>query len=82
MVFVAVNKDGMEVVGDWLRRSSKGGIWLIMTLCSTGEESYEVAPSLPKGTIKQLIGRDLTWEDEPVKLYANHVKGTVENRRN
>ena len=22
---------------------------------------------LPKGTIKKLIGRDLTWEDEPVK---------------
>lgn len=24
--------------------------------------------SLPKGTIKKLIGRDLTWEDEPVEI--------------
>lgn len=24
--------------------------------------------SLPKGTIKKLIGRDLTWEDNPVEL--------------
>lgn len=24
--------------------------------------------SLPKGTIRKLIGKDLTWEDEPVKL--------------
>lgn len=23
---------------------------------------------LPKGSIKKLIGRDLTWEDEPVEL--------------
>jgi len=23
---------------------------------------------LPKGTIKHLIGRDLTWEDEPVEF--------------
>lgn len=23
--------------------------------------------ALPKGSIKKLIGRDLTWEDEPVK---------------
>ena len=23
---------------------------------------------LPKGSIKKLIGRELTWEDEPVKL--------------
>ena len=24
--------------------------------------------NLPKGTIKKLIGRDLTWEDNPVEL--------------
>ena len=23
---------------------------------------------LPKGTIKKLIGRELTWEDDPVEL--------------
>lgn len=23
---------------------------------------------VPKGTIKKLIGRDLTWEDEPVEI--------------
>lgn len=27
---------------------------------------------LPKGTIKKLIGRELTWEDEPVKLEGVH----------
>ena len=24
-------------------------------------------PQLPKGSIKRLIGRDLTWQDEPVE---------------
>ena len=24
--------------------------------------------SLPKGTIKKLIGREMTWEDEPIDL--------------
>ena len=24
--------------------------------------------SLPKGTIKRLIGRELTWDDEPVEF--------------
>ena len=23
---------------------------------------------LPKGTIKKLIGRELTWDDEPIEL--------------
>lgn len=29
--------------------------------------SYPTWSYLPKGTIKKLIGKDLTWEDEPVK---------------
>lgn len=27
--------------------------------------------SLPKGTIKKLIGREMTWEDEPIELPLN-----------
>ena len=30
--------------------------------------SYRDAIILPKGSIKKLIGRELTWEDEPVEL--------------
>ena len=26
---------------------------------------------VPKGTIKKIIGRDLTWDDEPVKYCGN-----------
>ena len=38
--------------------------------CNTCSEGYYTVPKfngveLPKGTIKQLTGRDLTWEDKP-----------------
>ena len=34
------------------------------------DESYydSVCVKLPQGTIKKLIGRELTWNDEPVEL--------------
>lgn len=34
-----------------------------LTTCA---EDYSIV--LPKGTIKKLIGRDMTWEDKPVDL--------------
>lgn len=33
---------------------------------TTCADDYSII--LPKGTIKKLIGRDLTWEDEPVEI--------------
>lgn len=32
--------------------------------CSGGSEDYSAYIKLPKGSIKKLIGKDLTWEDE------------------
>ena len=36
------------------------------TSSKTGELPHRLY--LPKGTIKKILGYDLTWEDEPVKL--------------
>ena len=33
---------------------------------TTRADDYSIP--LPKGTIKKLIGKDLTWNDEPVKI--------------
>jgi hypothetical protein len=33
---------------------------------TTCADDYSI--QLPKGTIKKLIGKDLTWDDEPVKI--------------
>ena len=29
---------------------------------------FDISIKIPKGTIKKLIGRDLTWNDKPVEL--------------
>lgn len=83
MAQVAVNKDGSEVIGDNLFRaiylkkkyynlveiSDKidGYFWCdIFNDSQLGAMNASI--TLPKGTIKKLIGRELTWEDEPVEL--------------
>lgn len=57
-----VVKDGRDNT-EWIyqykpERESDYGYWWL------GGECIE----LPQGSIKKLIGRDLTWEDEPVEL--------------
>ena len=66
MVYVAVDKDGTEVIfNDKPVRginNIKGNCnqWALNSVTS----KYIV---LPKGSIEKLIGRTLTWDDEPVK---------------
>ena len=64
MAWVAKNWDGTETIyevepyklnGEWVSR--KDG-W---------DREYKYM-SLPKGSIKKLIGRELTWDDKPVKI--------------
>ena len=55
MAWIAVDKGGHEIISD------SYPIFDIMT-------SIDKWIYLPKGTIKKLIGRDLTWQDEPVEL--------------
>lgn len=80
MVEVAVNKNGSEVIGEYLFRAKRnsyyeltdaskddGEFW--MSLYNDPDDGWKnIAITLPKGTIKKLIGRDLTWEDNPVEL--------------
>ena len=63
MAYLAVNKHGDEVIfrSEPTRETS---YWEIFDYYS--EPDYGV--ELPKGTIYKLIGRDLTWDDEPVLL--------------
>lgn len=62
MAWVAVDKIGNEGIF-----SSKP----VRDLNSWTDASYALNDSeigLPKGSIKKLIGRELTWEDNPVEL--------------
>ena len=59
MAWVAVHKNGGEVIFDFEPHRRNDFFWAK----DFGNDIY-----LPKGTIKKLIGRDLTWSDEPVEL--------------
>ena len=63
MAWVAVDKDGTEVIcNPEPYRDTVDFMWCIES------GFYSGAIGLPKGSIKKLIGRELTWEDEPVEL--------------
>ena len=65
MVWITVDKDGTECVFTHKpKRGIKSGEWLIATYDTYGSTFIE----LPKGSIEKLIGKELTWNDEPVKL--------------
>lgn len=61
MAYVAVDKDGSEYVySNRPYRDYDVNKWF----CKLNVDYCR----LPKGFIKKLIGRTLTWEDEPVEL--------------
>lgn len=64
MAWVAVDKDGMECVyATKPERNKKCKRWQVASFRLLLNVVH-----LPKGTIKKVIGRELTWEDEPVEL--------------
>lgn len=58
MIFLAVDKDGTEGVYEGRPERAEIQVWW----------SYDGSVRLPKGSIKKLIGKDLTWQDEPVEI--------------
>ena len=60
MAWVAVDEDGEERIFEAIPYRLYDSFW--------APESVSSVVSLPKGSIKRLIGRDLSWSDEPVEL--------------
>lgn len=58
MVYLAVDNSGIECIFR-LKPTRSRIIWL------HSDENYV---DLPDGSIEKLIGRKLTWKDEPVEL--------------
>ena len=64
MAFVAVDSDGTEIIcDDPSREPMDDDGW-----CSPYYWDAYNRVEIPKGTIEKLIGRELTWSDEPVDL--------------
>ena len=76
MAWLAVNKNGEEGIFTYkpyrvdpiesIYKLWEPEIWSDRDVSKYGNECTEI--SIPKGTIKKLIGRDLKWEDSPVEL--------------
>lgn len=58
IVWLAVDEDGFETIHKEKPFRHKG-CW----------QCGEIELTLPKGSIKKLIGKELSWEDEPFELY-------------
>ena len=71
MAWLACDIDGREIIctGELVR--------LVTGWHKKRWLSYSI--KLPKGTVKHLIGRELTWEDEPVQL-VRLISGWHEKR--
>ena len=71
IIFLAVNKNGDEVILD-NTPARQGEIWTDERSAHDDEyfsvEDHNSAIVLPKGTIRRLTGRDLKWEDDPISL--------------
>lgn len=58
-----VDGDGSEYIFEVKpKRSKEGQIWQLPTRYS----NYSII-SLRKGTIEKIVGRKVTWDDEPIK---------------
>lgn len=64
--FLAVNKDGTEVISHCPMNRDEDE-WVSLT-----EDNYgcpeDMAFKIPKGTIRKIIGKELTWADEPFMI--------------
>ncbi len=69
MAWVAVDMSGAECIFD-NKPERNNNQWDNIVYSVDGEIYYDVGIGiiLPKESIKKLIGRDLTWEDNPVEL--------------
>ena len=70
MVYLAINKDGSEVVSNTPIRRFKD--YWVDEFFKQEFDTIDVV-FLPKGSIEKLIGRKLTWENEPVELTEKNL---------
>ena len=65
MAWVAVDKDGSECIFLYKPSRTNYNSWTDRSNVIRREDS---GIDMPKGSIKKLIGRDLSWEDNSVEL--------------
>ena len=66
MAWLCVNKDGTEIISPYMPKRDLEEWDCFSENIAGWDDDYGI--ELPKGSIKKLIGRELTWEDEPVEI--------------
>ena len=76
MAWLAVNKDGTEWIMPGKPVRGWCGHWeyseKVYVESEQGYVSIEI--ELPKGSVYKLLGKELTWDDEPVELQTETEK--------
>lgn len=62
------SKNSLILEGDYFNMNDSNYTHWIAPYYNPDEGVEDISVELPKGSIKKLIGRELTWEDEPVEL--------------
>lgn len=55
---------------DYARKARSGLVWALGVF----GRSVPIEIELPKGTVYKLLGKELTWDDEPVELQTETEK--------
>lgn len=76
MAWLAVNKNGTELITPGKPVRGWCGHWEyseeVYIESEQGNVSFEI--ELPKGSVYKLLGKELTWDDEPVELQSGTEK--------
>lgn len=67
MAWLAADEDGEFIFRHKPKRAESGDWWYADVKTATGDMDWELA-KLAHGEIKRMIGRTLTWDDEPVEI--------------
>lgn len=67
MAWVAVNYNGQEIISQYSLKRARSSDYEFKRI-DVWTSGYDSKFVLPKGSIKKLIGYELTWSDEPVEL--------------
>lgn len=66
--WLAVDKDGAEYIYADKEPLRGNDVWRPDTSDDCPDDAFCDFVRMPKGSIKKLIGRELSWNDEPVEL--------------
>ena len=69
MAWLAVDKNGVETISPQKpeRDFNEWSCYLLVWIDGeAGDIDFSI--NLPKGTVSKIIGRELTWADEPVEI--------------